>query len=104
MSKIQVTAISSFMHGRVHMQAGETGEFSKGDADDLAKAGLVHVGDSAQSTTTTTTNTTATEPQAGDPAADIDTDDLLGDGAKMDDAPANKMDKPAATKGGKAKG
>lgn len=92
--KTQVIANTSFMHGRVHLEAGQTGEFSKGDADDLAKAGLVRIADS-QSTE---------QPESSEPVVDISTDDLLGDGTKMDDAPANKMDKPAATKGGKAKG
>lgn len=94
MSKIQVTAISSFMHGRVHMNAGETGEFSKGDAEDLEKAGLVRVGDSAQSEQTGDPGPQAA-PVVNDAAQDED--DILGDKAadpvenKMDPAPANKQ-------------
>lgn len=74
--KIQVTANTSFMHGRVHMHAGDTAEFTKGDAQELIDAGLVRVGGAEQPA-----------EQAAEGA-----DDLLGDGAKMDRAPENKMD------------
>lgn len=95
MSKTQVTANTSFMHGRVHMHAGETGEFTKGDADELVKAGLVREGGSEAQTE----QGTAAEPQAGEevPHTGIEDDDILGDKAdtpvenKMDAAPANKQ-------------
>ena len=85
--KTTVIAVSSFMHGRVHMTAGETGEFSKGDAEDLEKAGLVRVEGSAQ----------PAQPSDPEPQTTHEDDDILGDKAadpvenKMDLTPANKQ-------------
>jgi hypothetical protein len=129
MSKIKVTALSSFMHGRVHMQAGQTEEFTKGDADELVKAGLVVQGEGQEQSA----QPQQPQPQAadqaqeaapvekaqpieGDPAAhavpvDIsaeengpsELDDLLGE-EKAEPDPENKMEKPASNKASKARG
>lgn len=70
--KIKVIALSSFAHGAEMYHEGRPGEFTKGEADDLEKAGLVEIvkGDSAD-------------------------EDLVG---KMDDAPQNKMAEPVSNK------
>lgn len=42
--KVNVKALSSFQHGRVDAKRGVTyDDFSKGEAEDLAKAGLVEI-------------------------------------------------------------
>lgn len=78
--KSNVKALTSFVHGRVKMEEGDEHEFTKAEADELFKAGLVmHV---------------TYEQEAEKSAfADEDVGDLLGEGEqKMDDAPENKME------------
>lgn len=41
--KTQAKALQNFQHGRLTAEAGTQYEFSKGDAADLVKAGLVEV-------------------------------------------------------------
>lgn len=60
---VQVKALDSFAHGRVSAHRNETVTLNKGDAEELAKLGLVEILDDKA------------------PAAE----------AKMEDAPKNKM-------------
>lgn len=46
--KVNVKALSSFQHGQIDAKRGMPYEFSKGEADDLAKAGLVEIVDEAK--------------------------------------------------------
>lgn len=41
--KITVKALTSFMHGRIHAHAGDEVEVTKGEADELAKAGMAQI-------------------------------------------------------------
>ena len=41
--KIQVRALDTFSHGRQNPRRGDTITVGQGDADDLAKAGLVEI-------------------------------------------------------------
>lgn len=80
--KVNVKALSGFMHGRANVAPGDTLAFNKMEAEDLQKAGLVEI--------------------TGDAPADAGEDDLLGDGgAKMDAAPENKMASAPTVKKGK---
>lgn len=82
--QVQVKALDSFAHGRLDAHKGGEYPMSKGEADDLRKAGLVEIigaDDSAPKT--------ATDSQGAD--------DLLGD-AKSDAAPQNKMAPAPANK------
>lgn len=94
--KIKVKAVTSVMHGRHHMQAGDELEVTKGEADELRNAGLVQlVADEPQ----------AAAEQAEAPAtapADDDVTDLLGGDvdAKMAEAPQNKMEPAPENKAG----
>lgn len=90
--KTKVKAITSFMHGRVHSHAGDELEVTKGEADELQKAGLVQFSDEQEE---------AAQPATQDPQAGDDVDDLLGDdsGAKMDEEPKNKMETAPENKG-----
>lgn len=83
---MKITALDSFAHGRIQYVKGDPVEVSKGEAEDLRKAGLVTVG-------TDDGPKTATDSQD-------DLDDLVG-GEKMDEAPKNKMAPAPANKGKK---
>lgn len=87
--KTKAIALDSFAHGARQYAAGDSGEFSKGEAEELRKAGLVSFEDAA--------------PQTGvadsKPAED-DLEDLVG-GDKADPAPQNKMEPAPANKGKK---
>jgi hypothetical protein len=87
--KTKIKATTSFMHGRIHAHAGDELEVSKGEADDLVKAGMAEVAAEAQ----------AEEQTAAPVAPDDGVDDLLGD-AKMEDAPQNKMEAEPDNKAG----
>lgn len=41
--KIKLRALQNFQHGRLGAEAGNEYEFTKGDADDLIKAGLAEI-------------------------------------------------------------
>jgi hypothetical protein len=84
--KTKVTATTSFMHGRVHAHAGDELEVTKGEAEDLVKAGLA------------ADQGAVPQEAAPTPQADGDVDDLLGD-AKMDGEVENKMDAAPSNKG-----
>lgn len=78
--KTQAKALQNFQHGRLTAEAGAEYEFTKGDAADLAKAGLVEVIDEQPA------------PQASrEPAVTEVT-------TKMADDVHNKMDEPAINK------
>lgn len=77
MKTTKVKALTSFVHGRVQMHQGDEQEFSKGDADDLVKAGMVQI--------------VADDPQPEPQPADDGVDDLLGE-EKAEPAPENKME------------
>ncbi len=66
----KVKALSSFVHGRVQLQQGQEAEFTKGDADELAKSGLVEIVGGGED---------HTETKMAEPVEN-----------KMADAPANK--------------
>lgn len=83
--KTKVTALTSFMHGRVHAQYGDQIELSKADADALAAEGLVQLA--------------AEETPMSAAQADEGVDDLLGGDQKMDAAPENKMEADPDNKG-----
>lgn len=90
--KTKVKALTSFVHGRMHVTPDDDAfEVSKGEADELQKAGLVQLADEQEE---------ATQPAAQDAEAD-DVTDILGDDAdgKMEDAPRNKMDAAPDNKG-----
>lgn len=105
MSKIQVKAVTMFVHGRFNVMHGQELEMSKGEADDLIKAGLVQVveGDKAQAEQPAIdaqlASAPAAEPQPGDVVIETghDEDDVLGEKAaapvenKMEPASANKQ-------------
>lgn len=84
--KTKIKALTSFMHGRTHAHVGNEVEVSKGEADELVKAGMAEV-------------------VAGEAApADEGVDDLLGGDSKMEDQPENKMEsEPENKAGGKSK-
>jgi hypothetical protein len=87
--KTKITALTSFMHGRIHAHAGDELEVSKGEADDLVKAGMAEAAEVAAES----------QPEEQTAAPDDGVDDLLGD-AKMDDAPQNKMEAEPDNKAG----
>lgn len=66
--KVKATVKSHFVHGNQPFAEGDTGEFTKAEATDLEKSGLIVIGEDA-------------------PAEE----DLLGDGEKMAGTPENKM-------------
>lgn len=79
MAKVTVKALDSFHHGRLNAVRDAIYTMSKGEADDLKKAGLVE--------------------EVGD-AADDDVDDLVG-GAKMEPITSNKMEAKPENKAAK---
>lgn len=84
--KTKVKALTSFMHGRVHANAGDEVEVTKGEADELVAAGLAQIGGDSP--------VEDVAPPAEDAAPPTeDADDLLGGdtGEKMEDEPRNKM-------------
>lgn len=86
--KTNVKALDSFVHGRVHMTAGDKYEFSKGEAEELQKAGLVEI--------------VGQEEDAPEPAAQVEevTQPVADEqGAKMTEAPENKMADAPENKG-----
>jgi len=85
---LKVTALDSFMHGRLEMVKGQTETIEAGEARELEKIGLVK---------TAKVKTTDAEP------VPEGVDDLLEDDTKMDDAPKNKMDDAPANKNTKTK-
>lgn len=82
MAALEITALDTFTHGRLHMVRGDKETIEASEARDLEKAGLV---------STTKAPKTATDSKP----VDDDLDDLVG-GEKMEDAPQNKM-APAPT-------
>lgn len=64
--KVKAIAKTHFVHGNTPYAEGQPGEFTKAEAHDMEKSGLITVGD------------------------DVTEEDMLGN-VKMDDAPANKM-------------
>lgn len=68
--KTKVVVLDSFMHGRTHYVRNEATTFSKPEAEELEKKGLVRI--------------------EGEAAADEGVDDLLGAG-KMEPLTSNKM-------------
>lgn len=87
--KIKATAVQSFAHGAHMFHQGESGEFTKGEAEDLRQAGLIAFEDVAPQTGVTDSK----------PAED-DLEDLVG-GDKAEAAPLNKMEPAPANKGKK---
>lgn len=69
--KVKATVKSHFVHGNQSFAEGDTGQFTKAEAADLEKSGLITVGE------------------------DVTEEDLLGDGEKQAPAVENKM-APAA--------
>lgn len=69
--KTKVKALDSFVHGRTHLVAGDEAEFSKGEADELLKAGLVEIAGQQE---------------------EVAPPDASQQDAKMDDEPQNKME------------
>lgn len=97
MKTTKVKAISSFMHGRTHLHAGEEGELSKGDAAELQKLGMVELIDDDEPA-----QEENLDDVLGEPAQEESLDDVLGE--KMDTgAVENKMDAEPKNKAG-AKG
>jgi hypothetical protein len=95
--KVQVKALSGFVHGRLHAEKHGQYELPKTEAADLEKAGLVKIVDESEGQ--------AVNPMGGRQHHDVGDvvtdahDDLLGDGGeKMDAAPKNKMARGAANK------
>jgi hypothetical protein len=85
MTNVKVKALDHFQHGRVAAARGGEYNFSKGDADDLVKAGLVElVGESDKDDDARVKQM----PQPGDVVADEE-EGILG--SKMDQQPHNKM-------------
>lgn len=111
--KTKVKALTSFMHGRVHAHLGDELEVTKGEADELEKAGLVNVvkgeTDAAGSAQEPAEESAPAAPEEkveapSEPAADNDdVNDLLGGGEKMNAAPENKMDAEPKNKAGESK-
>lgn len=86
--KIKVKAITSVMHGRHHMQAGDELEVTKGEADELQKAGLVQIVGEQEAAA-----------QPGTPDTKVAAEDLTGV-EKMEDEPQNKMEPAPENKAG----
>lgn len=84
--KTTATALGSFAHGAKQYVAGDQVEATKGEAEELRKAGLVAFEDVAPQTGVTDS-----------PAAEDDLDDLVG-GDKAEAAPKNKMAPAPANK------
>lgn len=77
--KTKVKAVTSFVHGRTYMRSGDEAEFTKGEAEDLEKVGLVQRLDADGQTA---------PADEQDDASDM----LGGDEEKADSAPSNKME------------
>lgn len=123
----RVKAITAVMHGRIHLQPGEEGQFSKGDAEELQKSGLVTIlgdapaiggADSELTPYVQADNAPGQMPEQhpddlramglleggkGDNADNADDLDTLLGGEKAEEAPDNKMADAPANKAGKAK-
>jgi hypothetical protein len=80
MAKVKAKALDSFLHGRLDAVPGTTYTMNSGDAEALARAGLVEI--------------------VGD-ADDEEVDDLVGSGRKMQPLTSNKMEKAASNKADK---
>lgn len=93
--KTKVKATTSFMHGRIHAHLGDEIEVTKGEADELIKAGMAHEVVAQEEAAQP-----AEAPAEAQPADDVD--DLLGgeDAAqKMDGEVENKMEPAVENKG-----
>lgn len=88
-AKIKVTALQTVSHGNLDMKEGRIYTMSKGEAQELQKAGFVSL-DATGESEGILGEQPPQKKQAGDVVVD-DADDLLGDGEKMAAAPENKM-------------
>lgn len=95
-AKTNVTALQTVSHGNLDMKEGKIYTMSKGEAQELQKAGFVSLEAIGESE-----GTLGEQPprkkQPGDVVVD-DADDLLGNGEKMAAAPENKMAKTTKAK------
>lgn len=73
--KVNATVKSPFYHGNTPYAEGETGQFTKAEANDLEKSGLIEIG--------------------GEAEEEADTKMDAAPENKMADAPANKRTKKA---------
>lgn len=111
MTKVLITALTSFSHGMLDLRAGECTEIHSGEAKELEHAGLIRMGgtepkptnEGAQSGVSSTQEGAAgQEPQPGDVVIEQeDHDDVLGE--KMAPAPENKMAADGANKSNRKK-
>lgn len=92
--KVKVTALRTVSHGNLDMKQDGVYLMSKGEAQELEKAGFVSLGATGD-VEGTLNEQHPQKPQPGDVVAD-DAPDILG--AKMDDAVQNKMQNAAANK------
>jgi len=86
--KTKAIALDSFAHGARQYVAGDSDEFSPGEAEELRKSGLVKFEEAAPQT-----GVTDSQP------AEDDLEDLVG--GKAEPAPANKMEPAPKNKGKK---
>lgn len=84
MATLEITALDTFTHGRLHMVRGDKETIEASEARELEQAGLVSTAKAPK---------TATDSK---PAED-DLDDLVG--GKAEAAPQNKMEPAPANKG-----
>jgi hypothetical protein len=94
--KTLVKALQPFSHGNVDAKKDGVYAMNPADAEELRKAGFVSLETSGEPEQSQVDLPRAPK-QPGDVVVD-DADDLLGDGAKMDGAPGNKMAKAASNK------
>lgn len=84
--EVQIKAVDSFSHDRLHAHIGRQYPVSKATADELVKAGLAEIVPDED-----------TAPQTGVTDSQQDIDDLIG-GDKAEAAPENKMAPAPANK------
>lgn len=84
MTKVNVTALQTVSHGNLDMKQGKVYTMSKGEAQELAKAGFVSLESTGESEGTLGEHV-AQKKQPGDTTVEDDAD------AKMEGTPKNKM-------------
>ena len=104
--KITTTAATSFVHGNRKYDVGDAVETTKGEADELEKAGLVTSGAPEAKVPTEQEIDPALLPTRGSEDEPLEAADMLGgdeEGQKQEAAPDNKMEDAPRNKASKPK-
>jgi hypothetical protein len=101
--KTKIKATASFMHGRIRADAGDELEVTKGEADEMVKAGLVQIVNDEQAAQSEQPAETQQMTAESEPAQSVEAKMAEAPENKMEDVPENKAeasdeDKPAAGK------